>query len=201
MRIKVVKSSGKNGQVDIPDRLLKAKLNQYLVSQVYRAEILNAKQPNQTKTRAERQGGGAKPWRQKGTGRARHGSIRSPIWRKGGVTFGPRKEQNFKKRINRKMKQKAINGLLSFFYQEKRLIVVGELPKKKKTKEWQKFLSKLPIKEPGKILLVLDRKEIDLGRYGQNIPFLTIVDRTGLNISNLLNHDFLIVTKRAIKTL
>jgi len=173
------------------------KVKHSLIAQAYRTEIINRRQPVHTKTRAERQGGGAKPWRQKGTGKARHGSIRSPIWRKGGVVFGPRKNHKSVKRINRKMKKKALSDLITIFRQEKRLVEIDRLPKSKKTRDWEKYLAKLPIRDPGQLLLVLSIEEKDQARGARNIPYLTVVDSSEVNIANLLNYDYLIMTGKS----
>ena len=96
-------------EIDIPEIFEKLKRNDVLIHQVMRWQTLNSYFPwAHTKTIGEVRGGGRKPWRQKGTGRARHGSIRSPLWRGGGVTFGPRNEENKKIKINLKQKRKAI---------------------------------------------------------------------------------------------
>ena len=198
MKVKLLKSTSKTAQLEIPNQLLESTADSYLIAQLYRAESINQRQPRKTKTRAERSGGGAKPWRQKGTGRARHGSSRSPIWRKGGVVFGPQKESNPHKRANKKSKKQVVRSLLSDFYKDQRLILVDQLPKSKKTKKWEGYLATLPIKDAGRLLLVLGKKEGKNRIYCQNIPYLTVVNNAGINVSSLLDHDQLIVTKEAM---
>jgi large subunit ribosomal protein L4 len=201
MKLKVYNKVGKPSKsTEIDDSLIKIDLNKDLISQVYRIQSLAKKKPVQTKDRSERRGGGRKPWRQKGTGRARHGSIRSPLWRKGGVTFGPRKEQNFKRRLNSKMKKKALLSLIADQQRNSMLIIIDELPNYKKTKKFEDYLLSLsPIKEPGSILMILDDKQIGKKRYLRNIPYLSLGDRSSLNVYNLLNHDYLIISKKILE--
>ena len=102
------------GKADLPEKMFGQKWNPDLVHQVLAAQESNARKPlAHAKGRGEVRGGGKKPWRQKGTGRARHGSIRSPLWKGGGVTHGPTKERNFEKKINKKMRRAALFSILS----------------------------------------------------------------------------------------
>lgn len=199
MKVEVITVKNKRKKIEIPDKVLDLKLNKDLISQVYRGQVLNQNQPRATKTRKERSGGGRKPWRQKGTGRARHGSIRSPLWRKGGVVFGPKREQNFKKSVNKKMNRKATASLLSDRYQKKKLIIISTLPRSRKTKSWQSYLAKLPIEKAGKILFVIDQKNLAKSRFGRNIPFLKIVGDNRLSLKEIINSDIVIFTENAAK--
>ena len=115
MELVVYNQEGKKvGSQKVPSNIFGLKMNQALVHQVYTIKLANQRvNYAHTKTRADKRGGGRKPWRQKGTGRARHGSVRSPLWVGGGVTFGPRREQVFSKKINKKMNKKAIAIVLS----------------------------------------------------------------------------------------
>ena len=115
-------------QVELPDQVFGLKINSDLLYQAVMAQLGNSRQVlAHTKGRSEVRGGGKKPWRQKGTGRARHGSIRSPIWKGGGVTFGPTKERNFSKTINKKMKRKALFMALSSKVTDQQLMVFDHL--------------------------------------------------------------------------
>lgn len=199
MKLTVYNKGKKSGDITYPDRLAEVKLNEFLISQIARVQEIVKTQPRQTKDRSERAGGGAKPWRQKGTGRARHGSVRSPIWRKGGVTFGPRVDQNYTKKLNKKSKQKAVLGIINKMIADKQLIIVKELPKYKKAGEWEKFLAEMPIKDVGSMLLVTDPAEYKTAIFARNIPYLTINDLTGLNLLSLLNHRYLIISQASFK--
>jgi len=132
----------KIGTLVLPSELFNLKINSNLVHQALVTQMANSrKKIAQTKDRSEVRGGGIKPWQQKGTGRARHGSIRSPIWKGGGITFGPRTQRNFKKKINKKMKRKALLMALSSKLKDNELILINELKlKKPKTKEMAKIL-------------------------------------------------------------
>ena len=108
------KENKKVETMDLPDRIFRAEWNPELVKQVFSVHISNRHHPwAHTKDRSEARGGGKKPWAQKHTGRSRHGSSRSPLWAGGGVTFGPRKERDYTRKINKKMKQLALFSLLS----------------------------------------------------------------------------------------
>ena len=112
-KVEVINQSGeKVGEKELSADVFDVKINEGLVNKVLRAYLNNQRGPYaHTKTRAERRGGGAKPWRQKGTGRARAGSSRSPIWKKGGITFGPRNEKNFSIKVNKKEKKQVLKKL------------------------------------------------------------------------------------------
>lgn len=144
-----------------------------------------------TKTRGEVRGGGRKPWRQKGTGRARHGSIRSPLWRGGGITFGPRTDRNFSLKINRKVKQKAICMALSQKAKDGRIILIESAQfEKPKTKEAAAFLQKLPIEQgtrkKSRIAFISPLGAVDTNRSLRNLPFVTVVPAHSLNVVDLL---------------
>ncbi len=131
------------GEMELNPKIFDVKINPALVHQTVVAQMANMRQVlAHTKGRGEVRGGGKKPWRQKGTGRARHGSIRSPIWRGGGVTFGPTKERNFKKDINKKMKQKAMLMALSDKVSSKNLVILDKLTVDEfKTKKFNAIIS------------------------------------------------------------
>ncbi|MBI3638443.1 50S ribosomal protein L4, partial [Candidatus Wolfebacteria bacterium] len=119
------KQNNKVGTIDLPDGIFAVKWNPNLVHQALMAQLSNSRQNlAHAKGRGEVRGGGKKPWKQKGTGRARHGSIRSPLWRGGGATFGPTKEENFKRKINKKMRRLAVLSVLSRKFKENELKVV-----------------------------------------------------------------------------
>jgi len=151
-----------------------------------------------TKGRSDVRGGGKKPWKQKGTGRARHGSRRSPIWVGGGITFGPTKERNFAKAINQKAKNKALKMVLSDKVNSEYLILLEELSlKEAKTKMLHQILQKLPSKNQ-KTLLVLDRKNEEILRAARNLPNVVAVAPASLNVVDVLKYKYLLMPVKAI---
>src|SRR3989339_2063986 len=138
MKVKVYNLEGKEtGEMNLLDSVFGVKIKPEVVHEVFVALQNNQREPwADTKSKGEVRGGGKKPWQQKGTGRARHGSIRSPIWKGGGVTFGPTKERNFKKKINKKMARKALLMAISSKAKNRQLLVLDEIKlNQAKTKE------------------------------------------------------------------
>jgi large subunit ribosomal protein L4 len=129
MKFSVYNTSGtKTGDIEMPEEVFNLSWNGDLVHQVLSVQRMNRRTPTtHTKDRNEKRGGGAKPWRQKGTGNARHGSRRSPIWRGGGVTHGPRNEKNIRRQVPEKMKRKALRTLLSQKARDGQLLFVDQL--------------------------------------------------------------------------
>ncbi|HHX93807.1 MAG TPA: 50S ribosomal protein L4 [Tenericutes bacterium] len=155
---------------------------------------------HKTKTRGEVSGGGKKPWRQKGTGRARHGSIRSPIWRGGGVVFGPQ-PRDYGYNINRKQRRIALISALSAIVNNKGLVVVDDLNlSTPKTKEMKKVLNNLNINDK-KILMLTNEENENTILAARNIPGVKILETKGINVLDLVNHDFLLVAKDDIKAI
>lgn len=152
-----------------------------------------------TKTRAEVSGTGKKPWKQKGTGRARHGSMRSPIWVGGGITFGPRNNKNPNSGLTQKENQLALNSVIRLALDAKRLIVVSEIPAFAKTKEAVAWIAGLPI-EFGRIVLIDNDKKNNQKAFA-NIPFVTFQTLHGHDLVQMANSDWLVVDKKAFETL
>jgi len=147
-----------------------------------------------TKTRAEVRGGGRKPWRQKGTGRARVGSIRSPVWRTGGVTFGP-KHRKYGNNMPKKVRRLALRSALSAKQAEGNLVVVDDLSLPEiKTKEMVKVLDALNA-APKALVVTADEK---VHKSARNIPGVLPMEARGLNVYDLLNHDKLVISKEAV---
>ncbi len=215
MKITVYNQKGEEvGKMELPKEIFGVKLNPDLVHQVVVSQMANRRRViAHTKDRGEVSGGGRKPWRQKGTGRARHGSIRSPIWRGGGVTFGPTKERNFKKRIPKKMKRKALFMVLSQKLKDKELIVLDDLRlEKPKTKEMidiikaqssriktqnQNLKQKTENKQSFLIALPKIDRNIILG--ARNIPRVATMQAKDLNCLDILNYKYLLMPKESIK--
>lgn len=150
-----------------------------------------------TKTRSEVRGGGKKPWRQKGTGRARHGSIRSPLWRGGGITFGPRNNRNWDKKANHKLLRKAVAIALTDKVKQKKFIVLDTLTlKDHKTKQIVHMLAKLP--RVRSAMLICDTMTDNIKRATKNLPHVALVAPRNLHAYDLLQYDGCIVTKKAV---
>ncbi len=153
-----------------------------------------------TKDRSEVSGGGRKPWRQKGTGRARHGSIRSPIWVGGGATFGPTKERNFKKKINRQMVRRALAGVLAGKAKDGQVVVMDDFKlDQPKTKEASEIMNKLSL--DGKALLVVPSKDETIKRAVRNLPGVQAVTADQLTVLKVLSFRYLVLTKTGLSEL
>lgn len=194
----------KVGKVSLPDSVFGVSMNKDLLYQVVTSQMGNKRQITaHTKDRGEVRGGGKKPWKQKGTGRSRHGSIRSPIWKGGGVTFGPRKERIFKTKINKKMARKALFVVLSSKVKDKELTVIDSVELKNwKTKEMAGVISKIsglfPVKH-GSLLLVTPGKLGDtIERVARNIPKVDIMEAKNLNALDVAARKNLLVFKEAL---
>ena len=205
MLIKVYNQEGKEvGQTQLPAEVFGLPMNNDLVHQAVVAQMANSRQVlAHAKDRSEVSGGGKKPWRQKGTVRARHGSIRSPIWRGGGVTFGPTNNRNFSKKINKKMKRKALLMSLSGKAKDNEIIVLDELKiDEPKTKLAAKILDDLAkIKKDvrkGALVLMAEKNENAI-RAIRNIPKLETIGSKSLNIVDVLKYKYLIMTKDGIE--
>jgi len=199
MKYELLNKEGEiTGEVELPERVFNVPLKKDLLWQVVVSYLANQrKNIAHTKTRSEVRGGGRKPWRQKGLGRARHGSIRSPIFIKGGVVFGPRKEKVFKKKINKKMKRKALLMVLSEKLKNKLLKIVDGLKiEDAKTKTMKNFLKKLGIEKS--VLIVLPEKNENIERASRNLPKVKTVVLKDLNALLLLQYQYLVLPKETI---
>ncbi|MDO8523301.1 MAG: 50S ribosomal protein L4 [bacterium] len=200
----------KVGPVELPERIFGVKWNAALVKQVYDGEMANKRRPwAHTKTRGEVAGGGKKPWRQKGTGRARHGSIRSPLWVGGGVSHGPRNERDYSVKINKKMKRGALFSLLSRKLKDKELVLVDNFGlSRPKTKEVFSVFKNLRDKakvyrlgeKGGKALLAIPREEKVL-RASRNLQNVSYVEPRNLNVAGILHNKYLLLDKSSVEEL
>lgn len=174
-------------------------MNSNLVHQITTSQMSNRKQVvAHTKTRGEVSGGGKKPWRQKGTGKARHGSIRSPIWVGGGVTFGPRNERNFKKDVPKKMKKRALFMVLSEKLKNDSLIIVDSFDiKEVKTKEVKKMIDSLGLE--GSVLIALEDLNETMIKSARNIEKVSTIQAKDLNCLDVLSYKYLVITKKGIE--
>ena len=208
MKIDTYNQEGKKiGQSDLPKEVFEKEFNSDLVHQVIVGMQSSRRQViAHTKDRGEVRGGGKKPWRQKGTGRARHGSIRSPIWIGGGVTFGPTKERNFKKKVPLKMKRNALKCVLSQKLRDKEIFIIEELKiEEPKTKTIYNILKnlfeKIKKEEIKNLLIVSDKKDAQLVRAIKNIPNIDVIEARNLNALDIVSYKDLLITKKSIKTI
>ena len=192
------------GKVELPSNIFGLEVNKDLIHQVVVAQMANARKIiAHTKDRSEKRGGGRKPWKQKGTGRARHGSIRSPIWKGGGVTFGPTKERVFAKKINRKMKQKALFMTLSSKIKDNEMILLDKLEMKEiKTKTMAAILNNLKNKlkkdSTKSVLIVLPKTDINIIRANNNIAKTKTIRADSLNVLDILNYKYFLMLQDSI---
>lgn len=194
------------GDVELNSKIFEVKPNKHLLAEAVRIQLSNSRQGTaHTKTRGEVAGGGKKPWKQKGTGRARAGSIRSPIWRHGGVTFGPRSNRNWELKINKKAKTQALFMSLSDKASDKQFIVIDQMVMDQpKTKEFVKMFAGLQgtLKSIGKKqLLVTPKKDDKISRSSRNIKSVKLVSANSLNLVDVLTADTILVLKDSLKVI
>lgn len=178
-------------EVDVP--------NHELLKLAYDAFLANSRQASATtKTRGEVRGGGKKPWKQKGTGRARFGSTRNPIWRHGGIVFGPRGNENYSKKLSKTSKHVALRQALTLANQDKK-ILVSDIKTTGKTAEVAKFLAAKKCSEKDRVLLVVDEKTPELMRATNNLANALLVRAQYLSVCYILNADKIVITPAAVK--
>ena len=184
-------------KISLSDETFGREYNEPLVHQSVVTYLAGARQGTvKQKTRSEVRGGGRKPWRQKGTGRARSGTIRSPIWRSGGVTFAAR-PQDFSKKLNKKMYRGAMQCILSELIRQKRLIVVNEFAvESHKTKD---LVTKLKDFDLDNVLIVSDQIEKNLYLAARNLHKVDVLDVSGLDPVSLIGFEKVLITVPALK--
>src|SRR6185369_15669528 len=172
--------------------------NHELLKLAYTAYLANGRENLAvTKTRGLVSGGGKKPWKQKGTGRARFGSSRNPIWRGGGIAFGPTGEENYSVKVNLSAKRQALRQALSLAASESRICIIESFDNKEaKVAATAKILKKIEAK--GSVLLVLDNKDATTDRAVNNLPKVKAVTANYLNVYDIMNADTLVVTEKAL---
>jgi large subunit ribosomal protein L4 len=200
MESKVYNSQGKEvGKITLPETIFGVRWNPDLVHQVVEAMRGNARAGTaHTKDRGEVRGGGRKPWKQKGTGRARHGSTRSPIWKGGGVAHGPRKEKNFSRTINQGMRQKALLVTLSRKMHDNEIIFIDSLEMASpKTAEAKKMLAAfsniLPYKKHNAALIALPNAHLPTMKSFRNFGNVSIDEVRNLNPLSVLGSKYLVI--------
>ncbi len=200
-KIEVVNVQGKKVKdLDLDDKVFAIKPNTNVVHETVVNYLANQRQGTQsTKTRSEVSGGGRKPWRQKGTGRARQGSIRAPQWIKGGIALGP-KPRTYSYKINKKERDLAVRSVLSSKVSEKEMTVLDKLELKEiKTAEVAKILGTLKLE--GKTLVVIDTPNMNVQRSARNIEGVKALTVDTLNVYDLVNYTNLLITESAVKKL
>ena len=198
MQAKVLNLEGQEvGKVSLDEKVFGAEYNEDLIHQAVVTYLANQRQGTKsTLTRAEVAGGGRKPWRQKGTGRARQGSIRAPQWVHGGVVFAP-KPRDFEKKMNAQMRRGAFISALSTMMAEKAIIVVDDMSIEPKTKEAVKVLEAL--KANRNVTVVTDGVNENALRAFANLPEVEVTTADILNTYDLVSSDYVVITKDAIK--
>lgn len=191
------------GKTELGSDIFDVKMNFDLVHQTVVTQTANKRQVSaNTKDRGDVRGGGKKPWRQKGTGRARHGSKRSPIWKGGGVTFGPTNERNFKKNLPKKMKRKALFAVLSQKFRDNEIFVLDKLKiENPKTKIMLDIIQNLKKENKGSVLIALPSIDKNLILSTRNIPKTATIQAKDLNTLDLLKYKYLIMPKQSIKVI
>lgn len=186
------------GQLELNDKVFAIEPNMQAVYDVVNAQRAGMRQgTHKTKTRAEVRGGGRKPWRQKGTGRARQGSIRSPQWVGGGVVFGPT-PRDYSIKVNRKVVNVAVKSILSSRLQSNNLVVVDTIALEDfKTKSLIQVLNNLKVS--GKIVIITAEEDVNLSLAGRNIPHVYVQTKNHLSVYDLINSDVLILTEEVAK--
>lgn len=194
------KEGNKIEDIQLNETIFAAEVNADAMHQVVVALLANKRQGTQSaKTRAEVRGGGIKPWRQKGTGRARQGSIRAPQWIKGGIALGP-KPRSYKYTVNKKEKRLAIKSVLSSKVIEKELTVVDKLELKEiKTKSMVKALTALKVE--GKTLIIVPEKNTNVVMSARNIEGVKTITANNINVFDLLKYNNLILPVDTVKKL
>lgn len=198
-KVKVYNLEGKEvDSIELNPSIFAVAPNKILIAQAVRVQEANAREAvAHTKTRAEVRGGGKKPWKQKGTGRARAGSSRSPIWIGGGITFGPRSDRNFSLSINKKQKRKALFMTLTDKVQDNKLIVVDSFALKgSKTKDLAQVLKKLNITSSA--LLATAGKNDELVHASGNLKKVEAIRANSLNVVDVLKHGYLVIEKDSL---
>ena len=187
------------GDIELKAEIFDAPINEHLLHQAVVAQLANKRQGTQSaKTRSEVSGGGRKPWRQKGTGHARQGSIRAPQWTGGGVVFAP-KPRDYEIRLNKKEKRIALKSALASRVQEEKFFVIDELKVDEiKTKTMVELLNGLNVK---KALIVLNSNDQNVILSARNIPDVQTALTNTINVFDILKYDAFVVDKAALETI
>ncbi len=206
MKVEVYNHKGKKSkEIDLPENIFGLKWNSDLVHQVFEGMRSNARANTaHTKDRSEVRGGGKKPWRQKGTGQARHGSKRSPIWIGGGITFGPRSERNYNKKINKKMRSRALFVALSQKLRDKQILFIEKFDNTSgKTSDMKDFLAGIEkvdgfetinTKKHNNIFITSTSINDSLRNGLKNFYHVSLNDIKNLNVVDVMNYRYLVIS-------
>jgi len=192
-------NKNKVSEIELNDAVFGAEVNDAVIYDVVRMQMASRRFGTAaTKGRSDVSGGGKKPWRQKGTGRARSGTSRSPIWRGGGIVFGP-VPRDFKYNVPKKVRKNALRSVLSLKYQGQKLVVLKDFPLDEiKTKKFKEVVDRFGLK---KALFVTEERNEFLEKSSRNIAGIKMVRSEGLNVYDVLNHEHLVIIEPAVKKL
>lgn len=191
------------GKMDLPGSVFGVEVSNDVIHQAVMSQEGNSRLGlAHAKDRSEVKGGGKKPWRQKGTGRARHGSNRSPIWIGGGVTFGPRNERNYSLKMNKKAKRKALFMALTSKVKGNEVMVLDSLPLAEgKTRDLNKILNTLLGDARRSVLIITPETNLNTARAAKNLEKIEVIDAKSLNIVDVLKYKTAILTKDSVKVI
>jgi len=187
----------KVSQVDLNDAVFGAEVNDAIIYDVVKMQLASRRSGTaSTKTRSDVRGGGKKPWRQKGTGRARAGTTRSPIWRGGGIVFGPH-PRDYSYSIPKKIRKKAVISALSMKFKDNKMLILKDFPMEKiSTRVFKNVVDLFSLK---KVLFVLDENNEVLLKSSRNMKNVKMIRSEGINVYDILNHDHLILLEPSVK--
>jgi len=187
----------KVSEIELSEAVFGAEVNEAVIHEVVKMQMASRRQgTSSTKCRHDVSGGGKKPWRQKGTGRARSGSSRSPVWRGGGIVFGPH-PRDYAYRIPKKVKRLGIVSALSMKLKEERLLILRDFPMEEiKTKRFKEVVDRFGLK---KALFVLDKSYPNLEKSSRNFQGMKVIRSEGINVYDLVNFDHLVLLEPSVK--
>jgi large subunit ribosomal protein L4 len=198
MQVSLMNMAGEAvGQIDLDDSIFAAPINQPLMHQALLRQLANARLgTHKTKGRSEVAGGGRKPWRQKGTGRARQGSIRAAQWRGGGIIFGPT-PRSYEQQMPRKMRRAAVRSALTVKAVDDRILVLDELHMEEpKTREMAETLQRLQV--DSSVLILMAAEDPAVARSANNLPYVKLLRAHYVNVRDLLTYDYLVIPQTAL---
>ena len=187
----------KVGELELSDYVFNAPNKSYILQEVIRMQLTNRRAGTaSTKGRSEVAGGGRKPWRQKGTGRARAGTIRSPLWKGGGVVFGP-KPKKYALKVPKKVRRLALRIALSNKLRDQQMTVLDHFALERiKTKDFPRIIGDLQLE--GRVLVVIDGKDEKVERSARNIPWVKVLPTEGINVFDLLKYENLLLSRDGV---